>query len=62
MQVSLNSDHVFEVLCADVLQTEPFPNEIKVIGIATAWAEKIRRAAKKRGLNITINIEPETTT
>ncbi|HEX3863555.1 MAG TPA: hypothetical protein VHY35_17870 [Stellaceae bacterium] len=47
---------ILEVLIADALLTEPFPNEIKITGVATAWREKLQYAAKQRGVNIEIII------
>lgn len=55
-RITVTSGGVFEILCADCLRDEPFPEEIKVIGKATGWTERIKQKADARKLNIEISI------
>ena len=56
MKPILNTEHIFEVLCGDCMSLEPFPEEIKVIGRATGWYERIQAFAKNRGIEIKIEV------
>lgn len=57
MVENVSSDEAFEVLVGDVMRTEPFPNEIKVIGKGIGWANSMRKAATARGLVLTIDVK-----
>ena len=56
-KVTVTEDGMFEILCADCLRDEPFPEEIKVTGNALGWAARIKEKAAKRKVRIKIVID-----
>jgi hypothetical protein len=48
----------FEVLLADCMRIELFPREMQVMGYAAGWRDTLNRMATRRGLKITITVEP----
>jgi hypothetical protein len=48
----------FEVLIGDCMRTEPHPGEIQVLGYARGWRAKLDRMAARRGLRVTVTVEP----
>jgi hypothetical protein len=50
--------NAFDVLIGDCLKLERFPAEIQVVGFARGWHNLIERMAARRGVKITITVEP----
>lgn len=52
----ISETQAFDILCAQALQAERFPNDILRKGVATGWAERIRMLGEKYGWVVTISI------